>query len=75
VVGVRLQIPHVNVAFGPVSAKLPADTADPLSRVAPPGMSTTRCFRYVDGYWCQCCHHGGIDDPDALRAYRQAIGA
>jgi hypothetical protein len=34
VVGVKLQIPHVNVAFGPVSVKPPADTADPLARVA-----------------------------------------
>jgi hypothetical protein len=41
----------------------------------PLGMSTTRCFRYVDGYWCQYYPHGCIDDPDALRAYRQAIGA
>jgi ketosteroid isomerase-like protein len=34
---------------------------------------TTRYFRYADGHWRQYHHHGSIDDPDALRAYQQAI--
>jgi hypothetical protein len=34
VVGVNPQIRQVDVWFGPVSVKLPTDTADPLARVA-----------------------------------------
>ena len=35
---------------------------------------TTRYFRYEAGRWWQFHHHGSIDDPDALRAYQQAVG-
>jgi ketosteroid isomerase-like protein len=34
---------------------------------------TTRYFRYEDGHWRQYHHHGSIDDPEALRAYQQAV--
>jgi hypothetical protein len=49
------------------------------SYVAPAGTSvpldirTSRYFRYEDGRWGQHHHHGSIDDPDALRAYQQAV--
>ncbi|MGV4928179.1 nuclear transport factor 2 family protein (plasmid) [Streptomyces sp. BHT-5-2] len=34
---------------------------------------TSRYFRYETGRWSQYHHHGSIDDPDALRAYQQAV--
>jgi ketosteroid isomerase-like protein len=34
---------------------------------------TTRYFRFEGGRWRQYHHHGSIDDPDALRAYQQAV--
>jgi ketosteroid isomerase-like protein len=46
-------------------------TAD--GRTTPLQIRTTRYFRYSDGHWRQYHHHGSIDDPDALRAYQQAI--
>jgi ketosteroid isomerase-like protein len=34
----------------------------------------TRYFRYEDGHWRQYHHHGSIGDPDALRAFQEALG-
>jgi ketosteroid isomerase-like protein len=34
---------------------------------------TTRVFRRFDGIWRQVHHHGSIDDPQLLGAYRQAV--
>jgi len=34
---------------------------------------TTRVFRCFDGSWRQVHHHGSIDDPQLLAAYRQAV--
>lgn len=45
------------------------DGADPVALE----IRTTRYFRYHDGRWQQYHHHGSIDDPDALRAYQQAV--
>lgn len=45
----------------------PDGTAMPLE------IRTTRYFRHQDGRWRQYHHHGSIDDPEALRAYQQAI--
>ena len=41
----------------------------------PLDIRTSRYFRYSGGRWLQYHHHGSIDDPDALRAYQQAIRA
>lgn len=41
----------------------------------PVGIRTTRVLAYVDGRWWQVHHHGSIDDPDALAAYRSALSA
>lgn len=46
-----------------------ADGGDPVALE----IRTTRYFRYQDGRWRQYHHHGSIDDPDALRAYQQAV--
>jgi ketosteroid isomerase-like protein len=45
----------------------------PDGRAVPLEIRTSRYFRYEDGRWSQYHHHGSIDDPDALRAYQQAI--
>jgi ketosteroid isomerase-like protein len=34
---------------------------------------TTRVFRRFDGVWRQVHHHGSIDDPQLLGAYREAV--
>ena len=34
---------------------------------------TSRVFRLIEGEWKQVHHHGSIDDPDLLAAYRQAV--
>lgn len=34
---------------------------------------TTRVFRSVDGRWRQIHHHGSIEDPALLGAYRDAV--
>jgi ketosteroid isomerase-like protein len=47
--------------------------ATPDGAPTPLEIRTTRYFRYADGRWRQYHHHGSIDDPDALRAYQQAI--
>ena len=36
---------------------------------------TTRYFRYEQGRWQQCHHHGSIDEPAALGAYQGAVAA
>jgi ketosteroid isomerase-like protein len=41
----------------------------------PLAIRTTRYFRYQDGSWRQYHHHGSIDDPQALRAYRDALAS
>jgi ketosteroid isomerase-like protein len=46
----------------------------PDGATVPLEIRSTRYFRYEDGHWRQYHHHGSIDDPDALRAYQQAIG-
>jgi hypothetical protein len=45
----------------------------PDGRGVPLTIRTTRYFRYEDSRWRQYHHHGSIDDPDALRAYQQAV--
>jgi SnoaL-like domain len=41
----------------------------------PLAIRTSRYFRYDEeaGRWTQVHHHGSIDDPDALHAYRDAL--
>jgi ketosteroid isomerase-like protein len=41
----------------------------------PLAIRTTRYFQYdvERGRWSMAHHHGSIDDPDALRAYQQAV--
>jgi ketosteroid isomerase-like protein len=34
---------------------------------------TSRIFRKVDGRWKQSHHHGSIEDPDLLAAYRAVV--
>jgi SnoaL-like protein len=34
---------------------------------------TTRIFRRAGGRWRQVHHHGSIEDPTLLGAYRQAV--
>ncbi len=34
---------------------------------------TSRVFRRIDGRWRQVHHHGSIDDPQLLDAYRRAV--
>lgn len=36
---------------------------------------TSRVFRRIDGSWRQVHHHGSIDDPELLAAYRQAVNS
>jgi ketosteroid isomerase-like protein len=45
----------------------------PDGTTVPLEIRTTRYFRYSGGRWRQYHHHGSIDDPEALRAYQQAI--
>ena len=48
-------------------------TASDGTRV-PLHIRTSRYFRR-EGTWRQYHHHGSIDDPDALAAYKSAVGA
>lgn len=42
--------------------------------VVPLAIRTSRVFTHTSGVgWRQVHHHGSIDDPDALRAYQQAV--
>lgn len=45
----------------------------PDGTVTPLEIRTSRYFRYHDGRWRQYHHHGSIDDPEALDAYRRSI--
>lgn len=47
---------------------------NPSGKAIPLQIRTTRIFGYdtTQRQWLQVHHHGSIDDPDALRAYRRA---
>lgn len=47
--------------------------AGPDGAAVPLRIRTTRYFRYEEGVWRQFHHHGSIDDPDELAAYRRAV--
>ncbi|MBO0876765.1 MAG: nuclear transport factor 2 family protein [Pseudonocardia sp.] len=46
---------------------------DPAGLVAPLAIRTSRYFRYQEGRWRQYHHHGSIDEPEMLAAYRHAV--
>ncbi len=75
---------RVRVTFGDIVEYAGADHAvfagretgaytGPDGVAVPLRIRTTRYFRYEDGAWRQFHHHGSIDDPEELAAYRRAV--